>query len=1246
VLRTLVGWLTAPEPDSRMCVVTGSPGSGKSAVLSRLVTLSDPAYRRLVPLEGVPEATIPPVSSIDAALHAKGKTLGDLADSLAAALGLGNAEVPLIVDELSRRAARVVIVVDALDEAIEPVEITRRLLHPLVSVPAVRLLVGTRREYLSTLGPSRDPIDLDHPDYLDPADGFDLRLMSWGDGSGVPTSGTDLVIVGTDSNGLLHIRIFSASSVLTDTFESKDNSGALHLESVDASGKVLSDVLESVLTTTQAGAISTLKQQFPGLLPPRVLTSAEKDLVLSEVTSIIDQTPADITEYARLRLLAEDDLSSPTPYRDRPDLARKVAEAIAEKASPNFLIARLVVEELIVAERPVDVRRGGWRDRFPSTVGAAFDEYLARFRTAKDRVRDLLRPLAHAEGAGLPWEDLWARLASALSGKDYTDHDIRWLLDHANSYVVEQVEQGRSVYRLYHQALADHLRGRSPEAEAHRRITAALIAHTPDRIGGDGKDWLNAHPYTRKHLATHAALAGRLASLVDDPLYLLAADPVRLLRSFSLGAPADAPSAAITAVYRRCVHLLRASPLAEAASYLELAAHQGGARELAERVARLPLRRPWCVSWAHWRLANPFRILAHHGGEHIRVAVGQVRGRPVIVSKDEFSAIRITDLATGTPVHADLLGNRNTSVVAVVELDGRPVIVSGSEREIQLWDLAEGTWLRGFRGLDEGATPVAVGRVAGRAVIATVRQDRVLRVWGLADGSPVGKPLAGDEGQFQQVAVAERKGRPVVVSGGGDGSLRIWDLRDGTLVGKPLAIHEDMVSSLVVAELAGRPITVSGDDQALRLWDLIEGVPAPQDHHLNDRSWFHALEAYTSVDAGEFGGRLLVAAAGSDGCIRAWALSDSTLVGMRFDGHGSPVTSVAIGQLGGRPILVSGGQDGTVCAWDFAEGTPLDGPELPAGPGQPTAPDIPTGGFTAVAVGASAGRPLVFAASSGGRVQSWDLVDGTPVGELVCYTSPFDKRLATLEKRRSRGVTPLVSTWAGLFQAIGVGQLGDRPVFIGARNLGVVETWGLADGMPVGQPFQRKEFQLPQKVALGENAGRPLIAACDSQGTVRVWELARRRLAHAFRIPSVARDAYWAPVAVGQLGHRFAIASSAVDPVSVQVWDPTHGTLMEEFHTGLLFSSIAVGELAGRPAIAVGDSQGRMFVWPTDVEAKSNLIVFVRMGDIRFIQLGASIHSLAFAEGSRLIVGTSLGVVVLHLGWASEPEESRPRKHG
>ena len=81
--------------------------------------------------------------------------------------------------------------------------------------------------------------------------------MSWGAGPGVQTSGKGPVIAGIDGDGLLHIRAFDAAGVRTDTFETKDRSGALHLVTADASGAVLSDKLESVLFKIRNDAIST-----------------------------------------------------------------------------------------------------------------------------------------------------------------------------------------------------------------------------------------------------------------------------------------------------------------------------------------------------------------------------------------------------------------------------------------------------------------------------------------------------------------------------------------------------------------------------------------------------------------------------------------------------------------------------------------------------------------------------------------------------------------------------------------------------------------------------------------------------------------------------------------------------------------------------------------------------------------------------------------------------------------------------
>src|SRR5262249_550607 len=64
--------------------------------------------------------------------------------------------------------------------------------------------------------------------------GFDVRLMSWGNGSGVPTSGSDRIIVGTDTNGLLHIRSFDSGGFRSEFLEVNDTSRALQIQTMDA----------------------------------------------------------------------------------------------------------------------------------------------------------------------------------------------------------------------------------------------------------------------------------------------------------------------------------------------------------------------------------------------------------------------------------------------------------------------------------------------------------------------------------------------------------------------------------------------------------------------------------------------------------------------------------------------------------------------------------------------------------------------------------------------------------------------------------------------------------------------------------------------------------------------------------------------------------------------------------------------------------------------------------------------------
>ncbi|MFG2709475.1 caspase family protein [Streptomyces goshikiensis] len=149
VLGEITEWLEARQPG--LFLVTGSAGSGKSAVLGRIATLSDPDHRADIlahnPL--VPQDPDPGEGSVDVALHLRGFTVQQLAEAIARRLALPRPQTPAaLIAEVekgwpeSRR--RLVLVLDGLDEAApdQAHPVVEQLLAPLSRLSCV--LLGSR----------------------------------------------------------------------------------------------------------------------------------------------------------------------------------------------------------------------------------------------------------------------------------------------------------------------------------------------------------------------------------------------------------------------------------------------------------------------------------------------------------------------------------------------------------------------------------------------------------------------------------------------------------------------------------------------------------------------------------------------------------------------------------------------------------------------------------------------------------------------------------------------------------------------------------------------------------------------------------------------------------------------------------------------------------------------------------------------------------------------------------------------
>jgi hypothetical protein len=155
-LQHLAGWLERPAaPGSSLRVVTGSPGTGKSALLGVLVCLGHPDLAPLAQLLDRLPAKVKPRrvrSASMAAVHARNRDVTGLLASIGRQLGIAASGVDIggLLTGLEDRDDQPVIVLDALDEANDPAAVHRSVLVPLATArtdrgdPICRLLVGTR----------------------------------------------------------------------------------------------------------------------------------------------------------------------------------------------------------------------------------------------------------------------------------------------------------------------------------------------------------------------------------------------------------------------------------------------------------------------------------------------------------------------------------------------------------------------------------------------------------------------------------------------------------------------------------------------------------------------------------------------------------------------------------------------------------------------------------------------------------------------------------------------------------------------------------------------------------------------------------------------------------------------------------------------------------------------------------------------------------------------------------------------
>ncbi|MFI0260916.1 ATP-binding protein [Streptomyces sp. NPDC017056] len=496
-LRALTAWRMERPGAPRVVVLTGSPGTGCSRLLTGFLMLCDPEHREGLELDALDPATVPAELPAPAVPSAAGLTAAQTLWLLADHYELSASRTADIVPELGRLASSgqpVTIVVADVDRAGpvrgagEPARVVRDVLKPLAAVDSIRLLADVPRKLAVELAEGLPPgvaqvIDLDAPEWADP-------------------------------EGL----VLQAETLLNPQF------GAPEL-----------------------------------------------------------------------------------PFTIESDARRALAEVIARRAGDGAgsrLTVRLAVQSVLMHPEGFDPADAS---HLPGSVGEAIDLHAHRLGAHPRTLRQILAPLALAEGDGLPVH-LLTPLASAVAERDMSEDMARgmllvapfirpiWRAEPAEP--IERAGEGipegeRTLLGLQHPGIGEAIRAGIPDIPgAQARIAVELLEAVPDQ------DWAKAGTYVRDHIAGHTLEAGLLPRLLTDPGLFAHAEPVWLRAAVEAVPPEQLDAPART--YLRTAPLLTRTqaPAVLRAALLETAFVEDGLPEYAAVLRRTVPGLPWHTLWS------------------------------------------------------------------------------------------------------------------------------------------------------------------------------------------------------------------------------------------------------------------------------------------------------------------------------------------------------------------------------------------------------------------------------------------------------------------------------------------------------------------------------------------------------------------------------------------------------------------------------------------------------------------------
>ena len=1121
-LMALSDWIDYGADDDVIRVVTGSPGSGKSALLGLLLCSTHrdlrPATERIW---RAAEPHIPQAQNLVVGVHARDQSVRAVMDSIAAQLELKLGDddwTPLnFAKKLNDHGSRPLILIDAVDESANIrglLTLMLALSEPAASslVSPARLVVGTRAgaewtsitEWIGELDPRQvidlnaTPIDVQIEDIAS----YVASVMPRGPFTQRAATASATVIVNavakTNEWGSFLVASLFAHSNLPDRQLRNEEDLQNLIASVPRS---LPEVLELDLAQQASpelgwNLLTSLAWAKGSGMPLRLLQVITRTL-------LIDVNPPATDDIARLLNVLRFYLRT-SAAESGETLYRLFHQGLVDHIRTRTPSAPTAILEAILQDRPSP---RGWRQ------WATAETYLKQ------------HALLHALDANKP--------AVLLADADFLVH-------------VDGRSAMRELARIRHPSRSRQdlvPRGSMAEAGAN-----ALLALEPE-------EWAEG-PTGRRHLLQQVAVARSQHDLEQN----LANTDWEFGWSvlWCTETSESHPFRRSLDIPKRAVHSISAINGAGLPPLAVTAGEDGGVRiwdtrsseQLGEKLSHTIALSIACAFDLH-------EVLHGFGGGY-------------------DGALTIWDLDTREPTHFIASAHAGGVTAVACALDEHGVLrgfSGGTDGALAIWDLRSGEQTHRVPSAHAGGVTAVSCAPDKHGVLRGFSggADGTLATWDLGSGERVHHIPSAHVGRVRSVACAlDEHGGLRGFSGGADSALATWDLDSGEQIHHVASAHPDGVTSVSCAlDKDGTLHGFSGGvDGAIRMWNLFERDDDAADHDDDEfrqsiaelrkpprelerlqspiralacaalpdgsiivlaahsrgvavldpceeaignvpdpRTPTYAIAASPSV------GRELVLSAGQDraivlrssntgvkaterlrGHVRSvldlelvtnskgedWALSvsmDRTVRIWSLDQarqarsplrHYFPQHCVVATVVEGRTIAAVGGQDGRITLWDVESGE-LYREEI-------CADESP---ILALAFGNSRSGPVVVSGSGGGRLRSWRLLDGTPT-------------------------LPEISAHSGAIRSLRAWTSSDGGIHaVSGGDDGSTRVWNLDEGTSIAEmsPHAGPVYGVDQ---IFDDTGTSWIASCGADQYLHVEEDGRPTSLARFRVDGIA----------------------------------------------------------------------------------------------------------------------------------------------